>query len=186
MTDNNTVDKLNNVQTRLTALASSVNKIAVAAQDLNHSTTLVHQELAKLLPMIESASHDVAWKDAQSSVTPTQPTTAAELLAVFKNAMRNGVQAAPQTASVASQVAPTHTPVKDISNTSPGLYKAASQAASQVATPFATLAGLTLTDQARELLKTHTYFGAIDALHKLHPSAQRDNIRRAVARADGR
>jgi hypothetical protein len=178
MTDNNTVTKLNSVQERLQALTDSLKDAQAALGAIHGNLGQLHAATAELLPLIESSSHDVAWQDAQSAVVPNQPTTAAELLAVFKNAMRNGVQAAP----AASQTA-THTPVKDISTGSSILRQAAPQPVRMNAAAFA---GGTLTDQARELLKGRSYFEAIDALHKLHPSANRDNIRRAVARAQGR
>lgn len=180
MTDNNTVAKLNDLQTRLSGLASSINKVAVAAQDLNHSTTVAYQELNKLLPILESVAHDIAWKDATSinQVPANQPQSAIELLNAFKAAMR-----APVGAGGPIKLSDLSDPIKAFN----GVMKPAPVAPPVVPKPAASaFVGTTLTDQAREILKTTDYFDAISVLHALHPGAQRDNIRRAVARAAGR
>lgn len=171
MTDNNTVDKLNTAQARLTALASSISNITKSYNDLTDSLKLANKTLAEVTTLIESSSHDVSFNEPKAAA---KPTTALELLNAFKAAMQ-----APMDASKALGLS-------DLTQNP----KVVPQAPQPVSTPSqpakANIFGGNLTEQARELLRHKSYFDTIDALHKMNPQAARDNIRRAVARAQGR
>ena len=154
MTHTNTVNSLNDVKTRLAAVTNSLSNLQV--------------EVYKLQTLIGDAANDIS----QAPSAPAQPTTAKELLDVFKAAMRAPLVTTPVN------------PIKDFS----GAMKAAPQPAPMAFNlPPITVSQMTLTQQARDLLNAgHSYFEAIDKLHKQNPGSARDNIRRAVARAQGR
>jgi hypothetical protein len=178
MTSNNTVFKLQQAQDQLSFIAQHLNNLQNVMVDLKIESEMATQRINELLPILESASHDVAWQDAQKVDTPSPAlSTPKDIIEAFK-AMASG-QTKPGTtptdltdslkASIRPAFAPQTSSVKAGSFV-PGLSSANN-----------------LTDEARALLNAgYKYFEAIEALHNLHKGAQRDNIRRAVARAQGR
>ena len=169
MTDNNTVFKLQQAQDQLTFISQHLADIQSAMDSVKLESEKAKQRISEVLPILESASHDVSFNEPKPA---SQPTTALELLNAFKAAMRAPVDASAgiklsdltKNPSVVPQTPPVSSPL--------------------VAKP--NIFGGNLTEQARQLLKSRDYLAAIEALHKMHPSAARDNIRRAVARAQGR
>jgi hypothetical protein len=160
MTHTKTVASLKDVQVRLASVSTSL--------------TFLDRELVKLQTLVSDAANEIA--NTPAPAAPAQPTTAKELLDVFKAAMR-----APLVA----------TPPKDILKDFSGSMKPAPSTPQPAPMAFnlppIVVSQMTLTQQARDLLNAgHPYFEAIDKLHKQNPGSARDNIRRAVARAQGR
>lgn len=171
MTDNNTVFKLQQAQDQLTFIAQHLADIQTALDAVRLDSEKAKQRIAEILPVLESASHDVSFNEPKAAA---KPTTALELLNAFKAAMQAPMDAAKGLG------------LSDLTQ-NPKVVPQAPQPASTPSQPAkANIFGGNLTEQARELLRHKSYFDTIDALHKMNPQAARDNIRRAVARAQGR